>query len=129
MRQLTLAHLDLWTAKNAPKWAAQIKQPTHRPTASIHRVVNANAGQKPIDSRHHASNLCNILQSMRTRIADAEGYGTTVGPHKGRYISKDYRIESLRAELYRMAISPYSTDPKRRTAFARKWYNRLAGIP
>ena len=103
---ITQAHIDFYRAKKVPASSLQryVKKPFnvkwYRPTDSIDILINSQAKET-----HKGTEPHNILSFLR-------GYR-----HRG--------IDILR-ELERMADTPYNTDPKRRTAYAKKWYMRLA---
>ena len=103
---ITQAHIDFYRAKKAPANSLQqyVKNPFnvrwYRPTDSIDILINSQ-----VKDAHKGTEPHNILSFLR-------GYR-----HRG--------LDSL-LELQRMAYAPYSTDPNRRTAYAKKWYRRLA---
>jgi hypothetical protein len=103
---ITQAHIDFYRAKKVPATSLQqyVKKPFnvkwYSPTSTIDILINSQ-----VKDMHKGTEPHNIISFLR-------GYR-----HRG--------LDSL-LELRRMAYAPYSTDPKRRTAYAKKWYMRLA---
>jgi hypothetical protein len=105
--RITKAHIDFYRSKKAPATGLEARIPPRKlfwsylkPTAVIDELINS---QTPTGIRQSTEphNLLNFIRGWR---------------HRG---------EDILVELKRTAYEPYNTDPKRRTAYARRWYVKL----
>lgn len=103
---ITQAHIDFYRAKKVPVDSLQrhVKKPFnarwYRPTDTIDILINSQVKDTHKGTEPH--NLLSFIKGWRHRGCD------------------------ITAELYTMVVTPYATDPKRRIAYARKWYTRLS---
>jgi len=109
--KITQAHLNFYREKKNPRpdWAKDLKHPN---SASIHELINSQIEEKRKSTEPH-----NIIQLIKgaIRIQNRPFFRP----------DHNWPYENLQQYLYHLAFQPYSTDPKRRTAYARKWYNKL----
>lgn len=105
---LTETHVNFWVSRHArlPAWAGKL-QGTH-PRPSIDECINAHA-QQGKRTGMDTDNTVALVKLIRKNVLN-NAYG-------GR--------STLAHELYHLGWKPHSTSPKRRVAFARKWYTKL----
>lgn len=106
--KLTTAHLRFYQAMKTPvpQWITQIpKTPWSLVTpcaVSVHELINS---QIKIPKRLDAQNLMHLVRLVQS-----------------------HKEETVHEFLTRVATRPYSTDSKRRVAYARKWAAKLSSI-
>lgn len=107
---ITADHVQFYREQKFPRpsWAPPIKTSillgqvsAHERLVSVHTLINSQVPEK----KKHRTEPHNLIHLVRC-----------VQRHKQETV-KDF--------LYRCATEPCGTDPKRRTGYARTWYNKL----
>lgn len=108
--KITQAHIDFYRAHKVP--AAGLRARLAPQSAFLRRLAAETPRSWSIDA---------LINSQ----ADGARNGTE--PHNLLAFLRGTRArgESLAGKLYQTGWRPYATDPKRRTAYARRWYARL----
>lgn len=117
---LTQSHLAFYREKKTPtpQWAidmlAKKKYPWSNKASitSVDGLINSQVEKKPY--WHEAHNACVLVRGAK-RIMDSKHFRP----------SSDWPYTSLEAYLYHLAFSPCVPGGARRSAYARRWYNRL----
>lgn len=108
--KITQAHIDFYRAHKVPAVSLQARLAPQ--SVFLRRLAAETPRSWSIDA---------LINSQ----ADGARKGTE--PHNLLVFLRGTRArgESLTGYLYRTGWHPYGTDPKRRTAYARRWYTRL----
>lgn len=109
---ITQAHIDFYRARKVP--AASLQARVKPKSTFLARLARETPRVWVID------------QLINSQVAHARTGATE--PHNILAFIRGWRArgENVFYELYRLAYKPYATDPKRRTAYARRWHARLA---
>ncbi len=116
---LTQSHLDFYRQKKTPtpQWAVDMLAKKKYPWSNrvgvtdIHSLINS---QEKGDRRLEACNLCSLIRRAGEILA-----------RPGYRPSPDWPYTCIREYVADLAFFPCSTSSKRRTAYARKWHNKL----
>ncbi len=109
---ITQAHIDFYRARKVPAVGLQA------------RVKPKGAFVARLEERAPRVAVIDLL--INSQMTETKRAGTE--PHNILAFIRGWRQrgEDIMAELRRLAYEPYNTDPKRRTAYARRWHARLA---
>ena len=102
----TQADLDFFNAKRTPAWANRIQRKGWRgpPPSWSDLTVNAHAGFMPTASQLETSNMLVFVRGWMRRG------------------------EPVIERLQELAEAPSGTQPRKRSALARKWISRLQSL-
>lgn len=121
--KLSQSHINFYREQKTPMpqwaidWAKKRKYPWSQRVkfTDVNELINWQI--EKYDRRLEACNLCHLVKSKRELLSTAVG----------RSVDPEY--PTMQSYLYHLAFQPYSTDSKRRTGYALRWYRKLYCIP
>ena len=111
--RLTNEHLRFWQARKAtPRWAVE------------HGVT----GKPPLGATQHRERPPHIHELIAGHAGDRSIYGWVRASNTVHLLKMARRRGELTARLKEMALNPGTLiGPERRSAFCRRWYERVTG--